>query len=56
MKTTEVKSQKHQDALDRAEAWNELTPIEQLTELDLRLGMGIGAKKQRAKITKRMGN
>jgi hypothetical protein len=56
MKNTEVKSQKHQDALDRAEAWNKLSPIDQLTELDTRLGMGIGAKKQRAKIAKKLGN
>jgi hypothetical protein len=34
----------------RCEAWRTLTPQQQLENLDLRLGKGIGATKQRARI------
>ncbi len=31
-------------------AWRELTPVQQLASLDARLGKGVGAKRQRAKL------
>ena len=40
------------DAEARQEEWARLTPQQQLAELDSRLGKGIGAKKQRAKLAK----
>lgn len=47
-------STKHREALERAEAWQQLTPKEQLASLDARLGKGQGATRQRAKIAKRL--
>jgi len=43
------------DAEVRQEEWAKLTPQQQLAELDSRLGKGIGAKKQRAKLAKAIG-
>lgn len=40
------------EAEGRAEVWNGLTPAQQLATLDRRLGKGLGAKKQRARIAK----
>lgn len=40
------------EARTRNAAWASLSPSEQLRSLDLQLGRGKGAKKQRAKITK----
>ena len=37
----------------RIAAWQVLTPAEQLKQLDARLGKGVGAKRQRAKLLKR---
>lgn len=34
----------------RLEVWNEKTPLQKLQALDLRLGDGVGAKRQRAKL------
>ncbi len=34
----------------RVEAWQAMTPQKQLAELDARLGKGVGAKKQRARL------
>lgn len=34
----------------RNEAWRKLTPAEQLKALDMRLGKGKGAKRQRARL------
>ena len=34
----------------RNEAWRAKSPKEQLEELDKRLGVGVGAKKQRARL------
>jgi len=56
MKNTELQTQKHLDAIERADLWQSLTPVEQLTRLDTRLGIGVGARKQRAKIAKAMGD
>lgn len=47
----EVKT-KVEQALERQASWAKLTPTQQLNELDRRLGKGVGAKKQRAKLTK----
>ena len=44
------KTEKQQEALIRNEVWSELELYEQLDKLDKRLGKGVGAKKQRAKI------
>jgi hypothetical protein len=38
------------EADERREAWNALKPAEKLAILDRRLGVGIGATKQRAKL------
>lgn len=60
MRTTTGKSKTHaaQDARDRRRAegegrnaaWAKLRPEQQLASLDSRLGVGIGAKRQRAKL------
>ena len=47
---------KTQEAFDRNKVWAQLTPEQQLEDLDRRLGKGIGAKKQRARIQYRMDN
>lgn len=44
------KEQKRNECVARIEKWQQLTPEEQLKELDRRLGAGKGAKKQRAKL------
>lgn len=43
---------RRKEAVMRQETWTELTHSQKLTELDNRLGKGIGAKKQRARIAK----
>ena len=47
---------KQQEAIERNEYWAQLTPEQQLTDLDKRLGKGIGAKKQRARIQHKINN
>ena len=47
---------KRQEAFDRNKAWAQLTPEQQLSSLDERLGKGIGAKKQRARIQYKVDN
>ena len=47
---------KQQEAIERNEYWAQLTPEQQLDILDIRLGKGIGAKKQRAKIQYKIDN
>ena len=47
---------KQQEAIIRNEAWAKLTYEQQLADLDRRLGKGIGAKKQRAKIQYKIDN
>lgn len=44
------KELKNKLAQEQNELWRKLTPEQQLKELDLRLGVGIGASRQRAKI------
>ena len=47
---------KVQEAIARNNRWAQLTPEQQLEDLDRRLGKGIGAKKQRARIQYRINN
>ena len=47
---------KQQEAFDRNKIWAQLTPEQQLNSLDVRLGKGIGAKKQRARIQYKIDN
>ena len=49
-------SDKQKEAIERNEAWAQLTPEQQLASLDERLGKGIGAKKQRARIQYKIDN
>lgn len=45
---------KRKEALERNAKWASLSLVEQLKVLDYRLGVGEGAKKQRAKIAKKL--
>ena len=47
---------KVQEAIARNNRWAQLTTEQQLEDLDRRLGKGIGAKKQRARIQYRINN
>ena len=47
---------KNTEAITRNEYWAQLTPEQQLADLDSRLGKDIGAKKQRAKIQSKIKN
>ena len=47
---------KQQEAIERNERWAQLTPEQQLIELNKRLGEDVGAKKQRAKIQYKIDN
>ena len=49
-------SDKQKEAIERNEAWVKLTYEQQLADLDRRLGEGIGAKKQRARIQYKINN
>ena len=49
-------SDKQKEAIERNETWAKLTYEQQLADLDRRLGKGIGAKKQRAKIQYKIDN
>ena len=51
-----TKQIKETEAIVRNEAWAKLTPEQQLADLDRRLGKGIGAKKQRARIQYKIDN
>ena len=51
-----TKQIKETEAKVRNEAWAQLTPEQQIADLDRRLGKGIGAKKQRAKIQYKIDN
>lgn len=43
---------RREEAVVRQAEWAKLSPAEQVAELDRRLGMGIGAVKQRARLAK----
>ena len=47
---------KQKEAIERNKAWVQLTPEQQIADLDRRLGKGIGAKKQRARIQYKINN
>ena len=47
---------KQKEAIERNEAWAQLTPEQQIADLDRRLGKGVGAKKQRARIQYKIDN
>ena len=47
---------KQKEAIERNEVWAQLTPEQQIADLDRRLGKGIGAKKQRARIQYKIDN
>ena len=47
---------KQKEAIERNETWAKLTYEQQLADLDRRLGKGIGAKKQRARIQHKIDN
>ena len=51
-----TKQIKQTEATVRNEGWAKLTPEQQLADLDRRLGKGIGAKKQRARIQYKINN
>ena len=51
-----TKQIKQKEAIVRNEAWAKLTYEQQLADLDKRLGKGIGAKKQRARIQYKKDN
>ena len=51
-----TKQTKQTEAAVRNEAWAKLTYEQQLADLDRRLGKGIGAKKQRARIQFKIEN
>ena len=51
-----TKQIKQTEAAVRNEAWAKLTYEQQLADLDRRLGKGIGAKKQRARIQHKIDN
>lgn len=43
-------NQKREEGLKRDAEWASLTPVEQLRDLDRRLGTGLGATRQRARL------
>lgn len=45
------KNQKQTNAIALVNAWRALTPTQQLASLDARLGPGVGAKRQRLKLS-----
>ena len=51
-----TKQIKETEAKVRNEAWAQLTPEQQIADLDRRLGKDIGAKKQRARIQYKIDN
>ena len=51
-----TKQIKETEAKVRNEEWAKLTPEQQLERLDNRLGKGVGARKQRAKIQYKIDN
>ena len=48
------KQARREDSEAATKAWRELSPKQQLQSLDGRLGKGVGAKRQRARIAKKL--
>lgn len=48
----DLTKQKQAEASERNDAWAELSPAKQLAELDRRLGKGVGARRQRARLAR----
>ena len=46
----ERKAIRQSEALERQKVWDNMTPQQKLSDLDRRLGEGVGAIKQRAKL------
>ena len=46
----ERKAIRQSEALERQKVWSNMTPQQQLNDLDSRLGKGVGAVKQRKRI------
>jgi hypothetical protein len=53
-KRPDLKELRVKEALERSEAREHLTDAEQLERLDRRLGKGVGAEKERARLAMRM--
>jgi hypothetical protein len=53
-RNTRRRAKRRAAAEERQEAWAKMTPQQQLKALDGRLGKGVGAKKQRARIQERI--
>lgn len=49
-----TKNTKRSEAAERQSEWAKLTPKQQLADLDRRLGAGVGAKKQRARLAEKL--
>jgi hypothetical protein len=46
---------RQEEAIERQQAWGKLNAAEKLAVLDARLGAGVGAKKQRARLATQIG-
>jgi hypothetical protein len=46
--------QKRTEGIERNASWGKLSPQDQLADLDRRLGEGVGAQRQRAKLVERI--
>jgi len=53
--TKEIQKGRRAAAEKRQATWAALSPKEQLADLDRRLGAGVGAVKQRARLAKKIG-
>lgn len=51
-----MKDIRREEALKRNAEWAKLSPREQLAELDRRLGRDVGAKKQRERLKRLIGD
>lgn len=51
-----TKQQKRTEAVARDTEWRKLSPTQQLSDLDRRLGKGVGAAKQRARLQEKIDN
>jgi len=54
-RSTADKAERESEAVERQSHWGGLSLAEQLKQLDARLGKGVGAVKQRARIKEKIG-